>query len=775
MSHTATRQDSSALTNIQVVEICDGLAGSLSGMLFADFGAEVIKVEPPGGDTARNDVGFVVWNRGKKSLVIDPNSKQQCSYLAELAAGADVCITRDSGTLARYGLSAEQLRADHQQLVILETPPFSVDNAWLGNYESNGLLAARSGLAWRQSSDDGNPVEWVIPQFTMVQGIWSAVCAIAALIERERSGHGQRVTVPGLSGVMIAAAAALTTTAGEPDPTTKWGSAGRHPLYTSRQGRDGKWLACGGLGAKFETIVLKAIGLGWMLEEDRMEHSITGLLKADNIRWATDLIVEAFLQRDRDEWLKLLTDLGVPCAPVDSPDHWLDHPQVNAIGMRIELEDPERGLVCMPGIPVRLTKTPGAVASPPPRLGEHANLVQPRMAESTPDSKVHLAPGPLAGTRVLDLGTFVAGPFAGLLLAELGADVVKVEPLEGDPFRASALGYNRGMRSLAIDLKSKPGREAFCRVASNSDVIINSLRPGAAEKLRIDYQSLTEVNPQIISLGISTFGPVGPLAQEPGFDVILQAYTGMMVQQGGNDDPVANTLALIDTTTSVFTTLAAALALFHKARTNVGQETWCSLTGSATMLQAAALVRFQGRPPARRGGHDFRGRDPFDRFYESANGWVRVYSPTPIAAADLQGAGIAIDLSEFEADPALSLEAAIRPLNDDDAVRMLEHAGIAAVKARKISQVQADEGLLEAEFTHIHAADGGASILTPGRYARFSRSQRRGPLRAAGAGEHSDAVLREAGMRDDEIQALVESKAVVRGEPMVQRLSLLYR
>jgi crotonobetainyl-CoA:carnitine CoA-transferase CaiB-like acyl-CoA transferase len=162
------------------------------------------------------------------------------------------------------------------------------------------------------------------------------------------------------------------------------------------------------------------------------------------------------------------------------------------------------------------------------------------------------------------MGTFVAGPYAGALLAELGADVIKVEPPGGDPFRANALVFNRGMRSLAVNLQAPAGVDAFRKLAAESDVVVEWLRPGVTAKLGIDYDSLAKTNPGIVTVSLSAYGEQGPLSGRPGVDMVVQGMSGMMSAQGGDSEPVANTIAIIDVTTAAMLALGAVLALLHR-------------------------------------------------------------------------------------------------------------------------------------------------------------------------------------------------------------------
>lgn len=762
------------LDGMQVVELAAGVAGPIAGMFLADFGAEVVKVETPDGDPARTDPGFAMWNRGKKSVVADPAEPDRCAWLERLVAGADVCVVNTEEDLTRYGLATADLRAAAPRLVVLVVAPYTAGSTpWLGG-ESHGLLAAATGMAWRQASDDGAPVEMVAPQFLYAHGVWAAACAAAALVERETSGLGQTVTVTGVNAVMEAGVSQLTIPADAADPDTATGPAGRHPTYTRYRAGDGKWLGVGGLGPKFELATLRVLGLAHIVDDPRMGGQ-AGLLRAENFEWIRGLIAEAFRGHDREHWLVRLAEQGIPCGPLDDPDGWLDHPQVTAIGMSARAQDPVRGPVTMPGVPVNLTRTPAHAPRPAPELGAHDGDVTVRAPRPGEPAPARLSAGPLAGYRVLDQGTFVAGPYTGCLLAELGASVIKVEPPGGDPFRANGYTFNRGMRSLAVDLKAPAGQDVFHRLTRDHDVVVTSLRPGVARDLNIDHAALTEVNPSIVTVSLSAYGEVGPMAALPGVDMVIQAMSGMMRRQGGAGEPVANTIAIIDTTTGAMGALLVSLALLHRARTGEGQHCWYSLMATATYLQSGELVRYAGRPAPPVGGPDHRGGEPFDRFYAVADGWIRLQATGPVRAPDLAAAGFDVDEAVFAADPGRALEKALAGRCAADTVAALEYAGIPAVRARKISEAVRDEDLLHEEFVHVRPSADGPPILTPGRYATFSRTQRHGPMPVPGTGEHTPEVLRSAGLTEDEVTGLIAAGVVVHGGPMPQRLTPIYR
>ena len=760
-----------ALNGIRVLDLSEGIAPSVAGMLLADFGADVVKVESPGGDRTRRHPGSVAWNRGKRSVTVAKDSGSDVAWLAESLLGADVCVLGVGQELSEWGPDVVEAAGQNARLVLVSMPAYlDSDTPWLGGRESNAFLSAQAGVSWRQSSEDGNPVDPVYPHLLYVHAVWAAVCIVSALLERETSGYGQKVTVTGINAVMVAAVYSLSVDPNAPDPDTAIGSLGRHPTYRPIRARD-KWLACGALGPKFETALLHILGIESILDDPRLGGCVQNMVLPENLAWSTDQVARTISAQSRDHWVDLLSANGIPAGPLLDRADWLDHPQVVANGLRVEIEDPERGRVVMPGVPLTLTRTPGSVRAAAPVLGQD-NGCHPWSAQPRPEGTPVLSPGPLSKYRIMDMGTFIASPYAGTLLAELGADVIKVEPKTGDPFRGSAFTVNRGMRSLAIDLATPGGQAIFRRVSAGADAVIDGMRPGVMTKLGIDHDALSTVNPSIVTMSLAAYGMNGDLARSGGVDMVLQAMSGMMLAQGEDDQPVSNSTAIIDVTTAVMSALAVVIALFHRERTGEGQHAWDSLLGTSTFLGLGELVRFDGRESAPRGGVDFKGPAVLDRFYAVTDGWIRVQADgqDTVTVDDLKQAGLPVeDIS------VAGIADAVAALPGRDAVSLLSAAGIPSVVARKISELFHDDDLKASEFIHFRRADDGSVIATPGRCATFSRTQRHGPMTPPGIGEHTEDVLREAGISTSDVAQALAAGVVVAGRPNPITLVPIYR
>ena len=225
------------------------------------------------------------------------------------------------------------------------------------------------------------------------------------------------------------------------------------------------------------------------------------------------------------------------------------------------------------------------------------------------------SPGPLDGIKVLDLCSYLAGPYGCTLLADLGADVVKIEAPQGDMLRQFPsslpgearffLGTNRGKRALALDLKQKDGLAVLRRMVASADVLVENFRPSVPARLGIDYPRLRAINPRLVYAGLTGYGERGPLSDKGGFDQVLQCFTGMAVFQGGGPEkPQLVYGSVLDYFTSALLAYGVAAALFQREKSGRGQYLSLSLLRSALTIQAGRFVwaDSEGRDVARDSG-----------------------------------------------------------------------------------------------------------------------------------------------------------------------------
>lgn len=243
---------------------------------------------------------------------------------------------------------------------------------------------------------------------------------------------------------------------------------------------------------------------------------------------------------------------------------------------------------------------------------------------------------PLSGIRVLDLGRFVAGPFCGVLLADMGAEVIKIElPGRGDETRYHGvlvngessyfIGMNRNKKSLTLDLKMEGGKEIFRRLVREADVVVENFRPDVMRKLGFHYEGLREINPAIIYCGISGFGKDGPYALRPSFDFIAQGMSGLMSVTGFPDrEPVRIGIPISDFVAAIYGAYGILTALVARQRTGEGQQVQISLVDAMiSLLSFQADKYFGGGEVPERAGNDHPITSPYGTF-KALDGYINI-------------------------------------------------------------------------------------------------------------------------------------------------------
>lgn len=395
-----------------------------------------------------------------------------------------------------------------------------------------------------------------------------------------------------------------------------------------------------------------------------------------------------------------------------------------------------------------------------------------------------MTPGTLDGVRVLEVGVFMAAPFATLQLADLGADVIKVESPGGEPVRASGpflngessafLRLNRSKRSVVLDLKSKDGRQAFLRLAGRADVVVENIRPGAMRALGLSYEDVRAVNSGIVYASASGFGQDGPLANLPGMDIMAQARGGLMSITGAPEgEPAKVGVPVCDLVCALYVALGVTAALRERDKSGVGQYLDVSLFESAVSLAIWEAGRYfatgeVGRPL----GSAHQSEAPYQAV-RVADGWVTLGAVTPKTWAGLCGA---LDLGELREDPRFVSSSARYDSRDEliplierktavltgvELTARLEQAGVPCAPIADYGQVFNDAHLSARDFFWDAEHPKAGTIRQIGSPLRLSRN----PPRRAGAGPtlgaHTREVLREAGYSNDEVDRLIASGAAV--------------
>ncbi len=416
--------------------------------------------------------------------------------------------------------------------------------------------------------------------------------------------------------------------------------------------------------------------------------------------------------------------------------------------------------------------------------------------------------GPLAGVRVLEFSEIIAAPLGGMMLSDMGASVIKVEPPAGDPWRAyqplglrEGRGYislNRGKRGIALNLNTPEAREIVHELAGRADVVIVGYRPDVSAKLGIDYATLSAKDPRLIYCDNTAFGRKGPYAHRPGYDIVAQAITGLMSVEGRQEDgvPLLNALPAADLSTGMAIAWGVCAALFARERTGRGQCISTALMASALTIQGTRLMSIEATDTEQREAAmskvlEMRARGApykqqldvianvrpvigniYYRCYRTSDGFIAVGClSTPLRVKLLRVTGLEdwrIGRRPSEIDPAdpevrrradkivAQAEALFLTKTTAEWARVLDDAGVPAGPLRFTEELLEDPQALENGYiaTFDHPLLG--PVRVPGPMIQMSDTPLAGQGSSPTLSQHTDEVLRELGYDDARIAALHE-------------------
>jgi crotonobetainyl-CoA:carnitine CoA-transferase CaiB-like acyl-CoA transferase len=745
------------LAGLRVVEVAGGVAGAVAGMLLTDHGAEVLKVEPPDGDLLRANPGRVVWDRSKRSVVLDLTSSGDRKRFDDLCATADVVLDGFTPVEAGdAGFDVAALRSQHARLITCSISAYGPAGPGRDRPAFDALVQARSGLMHEQPGLRAGPIFLHAPLPSMGAALLAVTGISAALRAREVTGAGQGVDTSLLQGALVWTTQ-IWKRAEHPTPELNdmWVNIDLPPTPCF-EGSDGQW---------FHPMSHGLIPALRLLGEDASHLDFAAVMSADRERRERFFTAaqEAFAKRPAQEWFELFQQVDVACQLIQPVDDVFTHPQAVATRAVTTVEVPGVGPVAQLGETYTLSGhvdgTPGA----PPDLGANTDDV---LRSLTPGffaldgrddhrsrTRGEEAGRALEGVRVLDLGTVVAGPFGGMLMADLGADVIRVAPIGGEfggvTGDATWLSAARGKRCVAVDLKSDDGQAILRRLIEGADVVHYNLRHGVAERLGFGHEQVRAINPRVVYSHLSGYGVTGPMAGWPGSDQMAQALCGVEWSQGATDaggHPTWLRFGLTDAISGMLSVIGVLQALWERERTGEGQKVETDILRAGMLLASDGFVGPPSLPRRAELDRDQMGRGPYERLYGTADGWLCVVAPTEYEQDALRRV--------VGADEG-NLPSAFRARSATEWFDLLDAAGVPCEVARVLTHSWCDDPDVVANgyvVAYDHPVWG--RLEQPGPFVQLTGTPghiQRGP---ALVGQHTREVLRDLGYDDEAIDGL---------------------
>ena len=632
------------LQNITVVEVSNGPLAGLTGMVLADFGAKVIWLEY--GAAAP---GYQIWQRGKQRVAVAlPGDADDIADVVNTAA--DVFLTDlATPTLAAMGLDQGTLRVERPDMVIAQVSGFGEGNPY-SHLAANGdrvpvdesLVAAAIGRmnVFEGVADRPGPVFPAVKVGTHGASQAAAAGIVAQLMRRTDSGRGGCVRSSILRALTAYDLVNLGASQIDPSPLPEIDPLTQMPMLNFQpvQCADGKWLQLGNLLPHLQANFLRAAGLEDILDDPEFDQVPYA---EDTLERYRERICEQMLTRSSAEWTELfVANAGVASHPYQTTQQAMRDPDLVANGHSVEMDG-----VLQLGVLGRFAETPGKVGKKPVqevlRDLKPAPVAPPPLKEQDPSL-------PLQGVTVVEAAAIIASPLGASMLADLGARVIKIEPLDGDPFREMAFGIgsarcNTDKESIALNLKTPEGQEIAQQLVAKADIFIHNYRIGVPERLGLDYATLAAVNPKLVYLAVVGYGPLGPGAVRPATHPVPGAALGGVMYQFGElpetivsyaeKKEISRRLFRAnevnpDPNTSFVVATAASLGLYAARVHGIGQRIDLDMFGAnayANFDDFADMGNGSQRPAI---DPDHLGLGPYQQLYPCAEGWLYVCLPT---------------------------------------------------------------------------------------------------------------------------------------------------
>ena len=762
------------LAELRVLDLCDGDADAVT-RLFADLGADVLKVEPPGGSAARAaqptvagaSVSFALNNANKRSAVLDPAGAADRARLNELAAAADIVVDSGRGA-AVFGSSCAELSQRYPHLVAMSVTDFGVDGPRASWRATDPVFYALSTALSRSGPTTGRPVLPPVGIASATAAVQAAWAALVAYFHRLRFGTGDYIDFSRFEAVVQSLDPPFGSegqaAVGQKRSTELWRGRPRNQhIYPIFGCRDGHVRIC--LLSPRQWRGMRS----WLGEPENFQDPKFDTIAA---RYAASqeinaLIAESFAGQTMDELVSVGQERGVPIAAVLSPAETLGSEHFRSVGALTDATIAPGAEVTMPTGAFVVDGRHLGFDRPAPSAG--AGEAAWRTTRSDPPA----TPGPASrhrpfeGMRILDLGVIVAGGELGRLFADLGAEVIKIESATyPDGLRQTPPGQmmsrswaltHRNEYGLGLDLRSAEGAAIFSRLVAVADAVFANFKPGTFASLGFPYERLRELNPRIVLAESSAFGATGPWSARMGYGPLVRATTGVTKLWTSDDDPgfYDATTIFPDHVVARITAIAALASLIGREDTGTGAHVHISQAEAAVNQLAATYVTDAARTanlpvvddPAVHGVHPCSGEDE----------WCVISLRNTSDRDALATAMGRSELPDARGDLIDAVSAWTACMDKDVVVETLQRAGVPAAPMNRASDVLADPVLVHrrsfTDMVHPLFDHPMPTETSPSLYAHIPRA---GLRPAPMPGEHTREICQKLLALDtEEIDRLI--------------------
>lgn len=739
------------LDGYRVVDLGRGQASSMASLYLQYAGASVVRLDDASGVSPLDRYKDMLWNKGKQRHAIDSSTAEGRNAIMGHLAEADILIhDRLPEEAGQLGIDAASLDAGFPTLVHVAIGGWPAGHRSQDMPVDDALVMASAGLFDEQAAVRRDGPVWLrFPLGSNLAAYLAAAGALVRLKVRNRTGRGGMVATSLLQGALIPMLMHWSR-AERPSKSVLYGMP-KDGGATVFECSDGNWIHTMGAPQAAPSVRDRLNAMSGEQRDALNAKYIDAVVQYPGLGKERGAVEAIFATRPSTDWLNELWEADVSAQPALPMGALYDDEQAIANGYIVEVHDAKLGTTRQPGSPFEISR----IATPVPEetAGDPASEAG---MPGKPDVPAREPRYPLEGLRVLDIGNFLAGPIAPMLLGDLGADVVKLEALNGDPLRPVEWAFNgcqRSKRSIAVDLKSSEGRDVMTRLVDWADVVHHNQRMPAAQKLGFDWQAVHDRNPEAIYCHVSSYGPKGPRRNWPGYDQLFQAASGWEFESAGQGNPPSwSRFGMIDHLGGLASLVALLAALVRRDATGQGEFTAASLLGASSATLETLVLPDGQLSPLPVLDSEQMGIAAAQRLFKCRDEWIAVSDATT-------GSGDEI-IERLGGSKAL--EDRLSVMSAAQALALLQDAGIPSVSVAIANRdaffddPSCGETRLKASVDH--SIYGAYEFI--GSFWNFGdldvRLDRPIPL----LGEHSATILSEAGFSGAQSAELLEKGIV---------------